>query len=76
MKCAVLINAFKKPKNTFYQAERLKSEFNGLNVECDVINDGYLSVDSLLKYDFAVYLDKDKYLVVFQKKFLKLQGIK
>lgn len=72
MKCAIIINAFRKPVNTVRQAERLKTEFEKLNVTCDIIDHGYLIFDSKISYDFAVYLDKDKYL----SKNLKNKGLK
>lgn len=62
MICAIIINAYRKPFNTVKQAERLKKEFESLKVTCDIIDHGYLNFTEILKYDFAVYLDKDKYL--------------
>lgn len=70
MKGLIIINHFRIPYESVYQAERLKEEFNKLGVDVDIIDDGYLKAvldDGELKSefsqaDFAVYLDKDKYL--------------
>lgn len=70
MKGLIIINAFRIPVESVHQAERLKEEFEKLNVKIDIVNDGNLRawiengdlVSTLLSYDFAVYLDKDKYL--------------
>ncbi|MBQ8426861.1 MAG: hypothetical protein IJX16_03760, partial [Clostridia bacterium] len=70
MKGVVIINPYRIPEESVYQAERLKQEFIKLGVKTDIIDDGYLRTiisdgklsSSLLSYDFAVYLDKDKYL--------------
>ncbi len=65
----IVINPFLIPNESVRQAERLKQEFNKLNVSVEIVSDGYLrtmliegnlSVD--LKADFIIYLDKDKYL--------------
>lgn len=66
----ICVNPFLIPKESVYQAERLKDEFNKLGVKVDIVSDGYLrcsiengSVKSeLSSVDFVVYLDKDKYL--------------
>ena len=66
---AVILNPFQIPGETLHQAERLKSEFNKLGVSVDIITDLFLRTVlngdtlncDLLGYDFAIYLDKDKY---------------
>lgn len=66
---AVILNPFQIPGETLHQAERLKDEFNKLGVSVDIITDLFLrtvlSGDTLncdlSGYDFAIYLDKDKY---------------
>ena len=70
MKGIVVINPFGMVVQSIHQAERLKTEFCKLGVDVEVVTDGYLRV--MLKdgafvstfgdLDFAVYLDKDKYL--------------
>jgi ribosomal protein S6--L-glutamate ligase/gamma-F420-2:alpha-L-glutamate ligase len=81
MKGIIIINPYRIPKESVYQAERLKEEFNNLGVNVDIIDDGYLKAEiadgklnsSLLLNDFAVYLDKDKYLsLILEKLGLKL----
>ncbi len=70
MKGLIFINPFLVPKESVHQAERLKEEFNKLGVEVEVVSDGYLRVAAagdnafvnLISPDFAIYLDKDKYL--------------
>lgn len=70
MKCAILINAYSVSQPWVSQALRLKEEFAALGVCADVlkndsfrvyIKDGKI-VNGLSDYDFAVYLDKDKYI--------------
>lgn len=67
----ILINAYLKLQSQFSQAERIKEELFTLGVEADIRrNDGFFAfikdgeIQSQLpeKYDFCVYLDKDKYL--------------
>lgn len=70
MKGLIFINPFLVPKQSVHQAERLKSEFNKLGVDIEIVSDGYARV--ALKGDgadvdfdtpdFGIYLDKDKYL--------------
>ena len=81
MKGVIIINAFRIPNESVYQAERLKVEFEKLNVNVDIIDDGYLRamvIDGSLStefsnYDFVVYLDKDKYLSsILEKSGLRL----
>ena len=66
----IIINPFLLPKESVIQAQRLKEEFNNIGVNCQIVTNGYLK--SSLKngsietdfscVDFAIYLDKDKYL--------------
>lgn len=81
MKGAIIINPYRIPNESVYQAERLKEEFEILGIETEIIDDGYLRTEisdgklssSLLSYNFAVYLDKDKYLsLILEKLGLKL----
>ena len=53
-----------------YQAERLKEEFNKLFVDTEIVQDGYTlfkteksEISKTADIDFAVVLDKDKYLL-------------
>ena len=70
MKGLIFINPFLVPTQSVHQAERLKEEFNKLGVEVEIVADGYLRVAveggetsvNLGSPDFAIYLDKDKYL--------------
>ena len=70
MKGLIFINPFLVPVQSVHQAERLKDEFNKLGVEVEIVSDGYLraSVEgervfsNFNSLDFAIYLDKDKYL--------------
>ena len=69
MKGAIFVNAFKVPKESVHFAERLKDEFLSLGVRAEIIYDGYTEnsvkngrIESGYTFDFAVFLDKDKYL--------------
>ena len=70
-KALILVNAYSNMKQPFYQAERLKKEFLKLNVAVDVMRNDTFStfienstlISSFSKYDFCVYLDKDKYVL-------------
>ena len=70
MKGAIIINPFFVPTQSVEQAKRLKEEFSALSVETDIVSDGCTNTfldgekvaSPLFSYDFAVYLDKDKYL--------------
>lgn len=70
MKGLIIINAFLRPIESVKQAERLKEEFNRLGVPVDIISNGalrYCVNKNVLQsdfngYDFAIFLDKDKYL--------------
>ena len=69
MKGLIFINPYLIPAESVRQAEKLKEEFTLLGVDCDIISDGFLNVilkggnlKTEYECDFAVYLDKDKYL--------------
>lgn len=70
MKGLIFINPFLVTKQNVHQAERLKEEFNKKGIEIEIVSDGYLHVTinsdgALVDFkgiDFAIYLDKDKYL--------------
>lgn len=75
MKGIIAVNPFGVPKESVYQAERLKSEFENLGVSVRISLNGYLKNaiaggDIVFKKecDFAVYLDKDKYLSACMEK--------
>ncbi len=80
MKGIIIINPFLIPKESVRQAERLKEEFNKMQVDVDIVSDGYLKTmifggDLSLQFtaDFIIYLDKDKYLSeVLEKKGFRL----
>lgn len=69
MKGIIVLNAFGGPTESRHFAERLKEELNVLGVFTEIVSDGYLKTaiegDNIKEYincDFAVFLDKDKYL--------------
>ena len=70
MKGFIFLNPFLVPAQSVHQAERLVQEFNKLGVQIKIISDGFSRVSlssggvniDFEKPDFAVYLDKDKYL--------------
>ena len=69
MKGIICVNPFGEPKESVYQAKRLKDEFAAFGVNADIISDGYLKsyisdgkIRENFSCDFAVFLDKDKYL--------------
>ena len=70
MKGCIIINAYKQPYASVLQAERLQKEFLNLGVNVDIVSDGASKtalingkVKSLINdIDFAIFLDKDKYL--------------
>lgn len=80
MKGIIIINPFHLPVQSVLQAERLKEEFSYLNVDCKIVDNGFLhthinsngQICCDIKCDFAVYLDKDKYF----SEILEKQGIK
>ena len=69
MKGIICVNPFGEPKESVYQAKRLKTEFADLGVNVEIVSDGYLGnyisggkIRGDFSCDFAVFLDKDKYL--------------
>lgn len=75
----IFVNPYLVPKESIYQAERLKEEFNNLGVDIKIVSDGSFNltisgdkVSGLLDADFIVYLDKDKYL----SKILEKSGLR
>lgn len=72
MQGLIIINAYPNGEKFYRQAERIGAELQSLGVKTDIYRNGEVSaklrstgdVSALLpkKYDFAVYLDKDKYL--------------
>ena len=65
----IFINPYLLPRESVKQAECLKKKFADLDVDTQVVSNGYLytKIDNgqlMTKYscDFAVFLDKDKYL--------------
>ena len=70
LKGLIFVNPFLVPKESVHQAQRLKEEFNSLGVDVEIVSDGNFRVTmegdktliDLTATDFAVYLDKDKYL--------------
>lgn len=81
MKGLIFINPFLVPAQSVHQAQRLKEEFNKRGVEVAVITDGFSQVEidgesakiGLGAIDFAIYLDKDKYLSeILEKSGLRL----
>jgi RimK family alpha-L-glutamate ligase len=81
-KALILINAYMQLQSQFSQAERIKAELEKLGVKTDILrNDGFFArieegeicVCLPEKYDFCVYLDKDKYtLQMLEKSGVKL----
>ncbi len=69
MKCYIIINAFRIPRESVLQAERIRDELVKLGVAVEIISDGTTRLslkDGEITHgfdgDFIVYLDKDKYL--------------
>ena len=70
MKGIIFVNPFLVPDESIFQAQRLREEFNNLGVKVEIISNGFSRVAldefgakiDIEKPDFAVYLDKDKYL--------------
>ena len=71
MKGLIIINAYPNGEKFIKQASRIAEELALLGVEMDVLRNGEVFVcvgengevvSSVRGYDFAVYLDKDKYL--------------
>ena len=80
MKGIIVINPFGYPNHSVKQAERLREEFNKKGVEVEIVKDGFsrFFIDgeelktTLNGVNFAIFLDKDKYL----SKEIELLGIK
>ena len=76
----IIINPYEIPKESVFQAQRLKEEFLKKNVSVEIVADTFLRskiqdgniVSYLKNIDFAVYLDKDKY----QSQILESLGIR
>lgn len=69
MKGIICVNPFGIPKESIFQAKRLKEEFGLLKVNAEIVSDGYVrnllvggKIERFSDCDFAVFLDKDKYL--------------
>ena len=72
MQGLIIINGYPNGEKFYRQAERIAEELRFLGVETDVFRNGEIAamirsmgdVSAFMpkKYDFAVYLDKDKYL--------------
>ncbi len=69
MKCSIIINAFRIPRESVLQAERIKTELENLGTRVNIVDNGFTRVKLLngeishdFDDDFIVYLDKDKYL--------------
>ena len=70
MKGIIFVNPFLSLEPSVHQAQRFKEELNNLGVEVEIVSDGFSRVSlsgdgasvDLPAPDFAVYLDKDKYL--------------
>lgn len=65
-------NAYSNIKSSVYQSERLKEEFDKLDVQIDIVKNNYFAnyIDEcgnikseIINYDFCIYLDKDKYIL-------------
>lgn len=70
MKGLIVVNFFNHTVQE-YQTKRLKEELGNVGLSTDVVDDAFLrlriengEVQFGLHYDFAVYLDKDKYIAV------------
>lgn len=76
MKCAIIVNAYSTMQSAMNQPMRLSEELKKLGVQADIVkNDGFNAyVDGerifnrLEKYDFCIYLDKDKYISAMLEK--------
>ncbi len=76
MRGCIILNAYAQPKQSVEQAERLKREFDFLNTKVDILLNGSFKTalvngkihTEIKKYDFAVFLDKDKYLSALLEK--------
>ena len=71
MRGLILTNAYVNTGDIAYQPDRLKQEFELLGVSADVLPNDFFAVEisggnivhSLQKYDFCIFLDKDKYVL-------------
>ncbi len=69
MKGVICVNPFGEPKESVFFAERLKEELLNSGVFSEIIGSGYADnfltcgkINDILSCDFAVFMDKDKYL--------------
>ncbi len=70
MRGIVIINGYPTEKKFFTQGERIRRSLQALGVQTDIFKNGdvYAYIENRAKislpkaYDFAVYLDKDKYM--------------
>ena len=71
MKGLIIINAYWRAACVTEQAERLREELIAQGAEADIMRNGFLPVgvgrqgivnEIIGKYDFCIYLDKDKYV--------------
>ncbi len=72
MKGFILINAYPNGEKFYRQSARIADELQNLGIQTDVFKNGEVSAwidedgrvqsDFAEKYDFCIYLDKDKYL--------------
>lgn len=77
MKGIIIVNPFGFPSEGVHQAERMKDEFDKLNIKTEIISNGFSryyadenGIQSDFKnVDFAVFFDKDKYLSKALEKF-------
>lgn len=82
MKALVIMNAYPNGEKFYHQSARIAEELQKLGVQTDVVKNGDLSFcvqangeltfQNANCYDFAVYLDKDKYI----GRALERQGIR
>ena len=71
MKGIILTNAYVNTGDIAFQPNRLKEEFERLNVDIDVLPNDFFPIsvengninNSLYNYDFCIFLDKDKYVL-------------
>ncbi len=70
MKGMIITNPFGYPENSLLQAKRIRQEFINFGIDIPIVNDACLKVmindckivKEFADVDFAIYLDKDKYL--------------
>lgn len=82
MRSIIIINGYPNGEKFMRQGQRMQNALRALGIECDLFKNGdvYALIDRdgkiepsfLKKYDFAVYLDKDKYL----GKALEMSGLR